>query len=127
MQHSGGFGSNGGDSANGAACIDHWLGGQRWDVVTVNFGLHDCDPGRDSQGYAANLATILSKARAAAILKRKESRSTMIGELLLYCLYAFVYVTTLTMQRPILEAHYLENAIEAAMLKQKVRRARAER
>ena len=51
----------------------------------------------------------------------------MIGELLLYCLYAFVYVTTLTMQRPILEAHYLENAIEAAMLKQKVRRARAER
>jgi len=31
------------------------------------------------------------------------------------------------MQRPILEAHYLENAIEAAMLKQKVRRARAER
>lgn len=63
----------------------------------------------------------LSKARAAAILKRKESRSTMIGELLLYCLYAFVYVTTLTMQRPILEAHYLENAIEAAMLKQKVR------
>ena len=66
VQHSGGFGSNGGDSANGAACIDHWLGGQRWDAVTVNFGLHDCDPGRDSRGYAANLETILSKARAAA-------------------------------------------------------------
>jgi hypothetical protein len=65
-QHAGGMGSNGGDSANGVACIDHWLGGLKWDVITVNFGLHDCDPGRDSTSYATNLETILTKARNAS-------------------------------------------------------------
>lgn len=66
IQHAGGMGSNGGDSANGVACIDHWLGGLKWDVITVNFGLHDCDPGGDSAGYAMNLKTILTKARNAS-------------------------------------------------------------
>lgn len=51
------------------ACLkgmDYWLGGLQWDVVTINFGLHDCEPGGDSAGYAKNLETILSKSRAAA-------------------------------------------------------------
>ena len=71
VQHSGGsFGANGGSSTNGAACIDKWLGGLHWDVVTVNFGLHDCQPGSlhetSPADYAKNLEVILTKARANA-------------------------------------------------------------
>ena len=66
VQHAGGFGTNGGDSANGVACIDQWLGDLQWDVITVNFGLHDCDPGGNSATYASNLETILTKARNAS-------------------------------------------------------------
>jgi lysophospholipase L1-like esterase len=65
VQHAGGFGSNGGDSSNGLACMDSWLGGETFDVITVNFGLHDCE----SEGrtpYAGNLEAILTKARAAS-------------------------------------------------------------
>ena len=39
VQHGGGFGSNGGSSANANACIEHWLAGKAWDVVTLNFGV----------------------------------------------------------------------------------------
>ena len=35
-------------------------------MITVNFGLHDCDPGGDSAAYASNLETILTKARGAS-------------------------------------------------------------
>ena len=38
----------------------------QWDVVTINFGLHDCDPGGDVKSYTANLETILKKAQAAS-------------------------------------------------------------
>jgi hypothetical protein len=31
-----------GDTKLGVGCIDHWLGdGLAWDIVHVNFGLHD--------------------------------------------------------------------------------------
>jgi len=66
VQHAGGMGSNGGASANGAACVERWLDGLRWDVVTVNFGLHDADPGCDAATYSTNLKTVLSAARKAA-------------------------------------------------------------
>jgi lysophospholipase L1-like esterase len=65
VQHAGGFGANGGDSSNGVACLDKWLGGKRWDVITMNFGLHDCEPeGRTN--YTQNLEELLTKAREAS-------------------------------------------------------------
>eukprot|EP01047_Picozoa_sp_COSAG01_P062329 COSAG01_NODE_7910_length_2997_cov_3.855418_1_plen_76_part_10 len=30
-----------GDTKRGVACIDQWLGGLDWDLVHMNFGLHD--------------------------------------------------------------------------------------
>ena len=66
VQHAGGFGANGGSSSHGVACIKHWLGTQRWDVTTLNFGLHDCNPGGNASQYAANLETILRATRAAS-------------------------------------------------------------
>ena len=48
VTHSGGWsgqpGANwqAGNSSNGAACVNHWLGSQKSDVITINFGLHDC-------------------------------------------------------------------------------------
>jgi lysophospholipase L1-like esterase len=32
---------NGGPTSNGVAKLDEWLGNGRWDVIHVNFGLHD--------------------------------------------------------------------------------------
>ena len=32
---------NGGPTSNGAAKIDKWLGDSKWDVIHVNWGLHD--------------------------------------------------------------------------------------
>jgi hypothetical protein len=67
VQHAGGFGINGGSSQEGVACIGKWLGPYRWDVVTVNFGLHDCDPGDLNRSvYVDNVRTVLMRARAAA-------------------------------------------------------------
>lgn len=72
VQHSGGFGGGGqaGDTKNGVACIDHWLGGFKWDVITVNFGIHDCNAGRHEYNppavYSADLKSILSKASHAS-------------------------------------------------------------
>lgn len=60
----------------------------------------------------------LSKARALAILKRKEQRSVMISQLIAFTLYAVVYMSALLMQRPILESHDLEGAIEAVFVDQ---------
>merc|ERR1719458_1752737 len=72
VQHSGGFGPGGqaADTKNGVACIDHWLGGMKWDVITVNFGIHDCHAGHPEGNppdvYSANLKTILSKCKNAS-------------------------------------------------------------
>lgn len=71
VQHSGGFGGGGqaADTKNGMACIDHWLGGNMWDVITVNFGIHDCNAGNPEYNppevYSQNLKTILSNVRNA--------------------------------------------------------------
>ena len=71
VQHAGGgFGFNGGSSAEGAGCIESWLGGLAWDVITLNFGLHDCNCSpkceSDPAGYGANLEHILAAARKSA-------------------------------------------------------------
>eukprot|EP00729_Bicosta_minor_P002814 gene2814-15504_t len=58
VQHNGGAtGSNqAGPSTNGAACIDGWLGaGNKWDVITMNFGIHDCCPGGDGRAAGVNV------------------------------------------------------------------------
>ena len=48
VQHSGVTGSNQtGASANGAACVKTWVGAEKWDVITMNFGIRDCCPGID--------------------------------------------------------------------------------
>lgn len=36
VQHNGGFGSNGGSTGNGVLCMDQWVGGKHWDVITIN-------------------------------------------------------------------------------------------
>ena len=51
VQHAGGWGGGGQalSTAHGITCIDGYLSGPNqtaplaWDVVTINFGLHDCD------------------------------------------------------------------------------------
>eukprot|EP01043_Picozoa_sp_COSAG02_P031759 COSAG02_NODE_2088_length_9877_cov_3.833299_1_plen_1373_part_00 len=65
----------------------------------------------------------LSKERTLAILRRKEKRSVMISQLFQFTLTALVYVSALLMQRPILESHDLESAIEAVFVNQPVRSA----
>jgi hypothetical protein len=40
VQHAGGFGINGGGSTQGVRCMDSWLGGLHWDIITINFGLY---------------------------------------------------------------------------------------
>ena len=46
-----------GSGKHGAECIDHWLGSGGWDVVHVNFGLHDIDASEfvPSENYTQNL------------------------------------------------------------------------
>eukprot|EP01043_Picozoa_sp_COSAG02_P058091 COSAG02_NODE_7170_length_3138_cov_113.769231_2_plen_184_part_01 len=63
----------------------------------------------------------LSKERALAILRRKEKRSVMISELFQFVLTMLVYVSALLMQRPILESHDLESAIESVFVNRPVR------
>jgi lysophospholipase L1-like esterase len=76
VQHNGGTGSNqAGPSTNGVACIGSWLGpGYLWDVITINFGIHDCAPGGDGRpngtivpeaAYVQNLGDIYAKASKA--------------------------------------------------------------
>ena len=69
VQHSGGWllGGQAANTAKGVACIDHWLGGFYWDVVHVNFGLHDIDESEyvPVEQYIRNLATIHSKIQPA--------------------------------------------------------------
>lgn len=70
MQHNGGTGSNqAGPTTNGVACVDKWVGSELWDVITMNFGIHDCCPGGDGRqagqtvskaDYVKNLESIYS-------------------------------------------------------------------
>jgi len=72
VQHNGGTGSNqAGPTTNGAQCIHTWLGEGKWDVITINFGIHDCCPGGDGRPpgqnvpkaeYIKNLNTIFEAA-----------------------------------------------------------------
>ena len=44
-----------GPTTNGVACIDRWLGAGGWDVITLNFGIHDCCPGGDGRPAGKNV------------------------------------------------------------------------
>eukprot|EP01052_Picozoa_sp_SAG31_P008824 SAG31_NODE_452_length_15484_cov_20.883198_1_plen_348_part_00 len=42
VQHNGNTGSNqAGPTTNGVNCIKSWVGNEKWDVITINFGIHD--------------------------------------------------------------------------------------
>lgn len=56
VQHNGATGSNqAGPSSNGAACIKDWVAQGGWDVITMNFGIHDCCPGGDGRPAGVNI------------------------------------------------------------------------
>ena len=56
VQHNGATGSNqAGPTTNGAACVKTWVGAEKWDVVTMNFGIHDCCPGGDGRPAGADV------------------------------------------------------------------------
>lgn len=42
VQHNGNSGSNqAGPTTNGVNCIKSWVGKEKWDAITINFGIHD--------------------------------------------------------------------------------------
>lgn len=59
--------TNGGPTTNGVKNVDQWLGDGKWDVIHVNFGLHDLKVGPDEKhqvelaDYAKNLTTIVER------------------------------------------------------------------
>ncbi len=61
---------NGRMSANGLKLLSSWLGTQRWDVITFNFGLHDAKflaPGKQQvppAEYEANLRELVRRLQA---------------------------------------------------------------
>ena len=61
-----------GPTTNGAACIKTWVGAEKWDVITVNFGIHDCCPPKENvtQARAENRVSCLCGARS---FKRQRS------------------------------------------------------
>jgi len=65
VQHNGGWllAGQAGASSRGAACIDRWLGSGPWDIVHVNFGLHDIDSSEfvPPANYTSNLELIYSR------------------------------------------------------------------
>jgi hypothetical protein len=69
VQHNGNTGSNqAGSTTNGVNCINSWVGKDKWDVITVNFGLHDCCASTENMTktqYVKNLGIIYQAARAA--------------------------------------------------------------
>ena len=69
VQHNGNTGSNqAGPTTNGVHCIDSWVGTGKWDVITMNFGLHDCCLPKENvtqTQYVSNLGSIYRAARAA--------------------------------------------------------------
>eukprot|EP01052_Picozoa_sp_SAG31_P028121 SAG31_NODE_2687_length_5245_cov_1.854676_4_plen_348_part_00 len=69
VQHNGGWflAGQAGASSHGVECIDHWLGTNgTWDVVHINFGLHDVDAGEfvPPENYTQNLDYIYGKIQA---------------------------------------------------------------
>jgi acyl-CoA thioesterase-1 len=58
---------NGADTANGLKKIDSWLGDSHWDVIHLNWGLHDlkvtADGGRQVpiDAYGKNLAALVER------------------------------------------------------------------
>lgn len=69
VQHAGGWGAKGqaGDSNFGVYCVNDYLGGYKWDVVTYNAGIWDCNMKKNAPGvYEANLRTIFTQLKAAA-------------------------------------------------------------
>jgi hypothetical protein len=53
-----------GDTKRGVACIDQWLGGLDWDLVHMNFGLHDLNNrGKEVpvEDYSKNLIAIVRR------------------------------------------------------------------
>ena len=67
---------NGGHTARGVADLGKWLGEGRWDVIHVNWGLHDLKRNEDGKhqvpiaDYEANLRTLVAqlKATSAALI-----------------------------------------------------------
>jgi acyl-CoA thioesterase-1 len=61
---------NGGDTRIGLANLDQWLQDGKWDVIHVNFGLHDAKltaagaPAVDLATYTNNIRTILERLKA---------------------------------------------------------------
>ena len=69
VQHSGNTGSNqAGPTTNGVSCIKSWLGDSKWDVITINFGIHDCCGPTENvtkAQYVQNLGVIYNAAHTA--------------------------------------------------------------
>jgi acyl-CoA thioesterase-1 len=59
--------TNGGPTSNGVKNLDAWLGDGKWDVIHLNFGLHDLKVMKDekhqvpSEEYKRNLETIVDR------------------------------------------------------------------
>ena len=72
VQHNGGWNPTKGaneqasSSANGIHCIGNWTGGYKWDIISFNFGIHDCwiPQAVNATAYKANIAQIYSVASA---------------------------------------------------------------
>jgi len=84
VQHNGGWTKDGatpddqqaGATSNGVKCIDHWLGKEKWDVISFNFGLHDCEKApqfTEPEVYQANLESITR-----AILAALKEKGTLV-------------------------------------------------
>jgi len=73
VQHNGGWPEQPGhwsqasSTDNGVACIDQWVGEGGWDVISMNFGIHDCWPKQqvEPDAYVRNLEAIYNASRAA--------------------------------------------------------------
>ena len=61
---------NGGSTVIGVSDLDDWLGTGKWDVIHVNFGLHDAkytrfgSPAVDLESYTRNVKAILDRLKA---------------------------------------------------------------
>jgi len=61
---------NGGSTVIGLGNLDEWLGSGKWDVIHVNFGLHDAkftrfgSPAVDLDTYTRNVKVILDRLKA---------------------------------------------------------------
>jgi len=63
---------NGGSTTVGLRFLEQWLGSAKWDVIHVNFGLHDAEmtqsgvAATDLQTYARNVTAIISRLKSAS-------------------------------------------------------------